>query len=494
MNPKQRTTTYRLTALVAIVLVAACAGKKSEPAKKPTKTLIVTLSEGVDGFPSAGTSSYDSALSVNYGYQLKEGFSDLVVTLDGATVSASGSFTMDANHTLNATCFKRVLWKYIIDSAVYYSCPAIGDDGTVYFGTGMFTWKPGTLFAMTPDGVVKWSSYIGNALYSPVIGNDGTVYVQDFKYIVYAYDPAGGLKWTFNALTFFYPYDVGQRNPAIGGDGTIYIGADGLYAVDPQTGQKIWHFAHPQSWSRECLASPVVGQDGTIYVTIGEDMLFAVTPNGQQKWVFAFAHDWEMSFTSPAIDQNGVIYLASEGKDNGLICSRIYAVNPDGSQRWVYPVDDNRFVRASPAVGPDGRIYIATKANEDGLPAKLIVLSPDGQKVWDYTVEQVHQTPDDSYSSPSLGADGLIYFGAETGFLYALNPDGSLNWKFPVEYGINWSSPALAPNGTLFIGTVGGADFAGRFYAFKTTSLGYAAAPWPRFRHDRKNTGRYGAR
>lgn len=485
---------YRLTALVAIVLFAACAGKKSEPAKKPTKTLTVTWSEGVDGYPAAGTYTYDSSLSVNYGYQLKEGYSDLVVTLDGLTVSASGSFTMDANRTLNAACYKRVLWKYIVDAAVYYSCPAIGDDGTVYFGNGMFSWKTGTLFAMTPDGVLKWSAYIGNALYSPVIGNDGTVYIQDYKNVVYAYDSAGGLKWTYSAYTYFYPHDIGQRNPAVGGDGTIYIGADGLYAVHPQTGQKIWHFAHPQYADRECLASPVVGQDGTIYVTIGEDMLFAVTPNGQQKWVFAFAHDWEMSFTSPAIGQTGVIYLGTEGKENGVDYSRIYAVNPDGSLRWSYPVDDGRFVRASPAIGPDGRIYIATKAGGDNLPAKLIALSPDGQKIWDYTVDRVHQTPDDSYSSPSLGADGLIYFGAETGFLYALNPDGSLNWKFPLQDGINWSSPAIAENGTLFIGTIGGANYAGRFYALKSASLGYTASPWPRFRHDRKNSGRFEAR
>ena len=83
-------------------------------------------------------------------------------------------------------------------------------------------------------------------------------------------------------------------------------------------------------------SSPVIGQDGTIYVVIGEDMLFAVSPAGSMRWVFAFDNEWEMSFTSPAIDQNGVIYLATEGKPSGADYSIVYAVNPNGSLRWKY--------------------------------------------------------------------------------------------------------------------------------------------------------------
>lgn len=486
---------FSLASVVVIFAALSFSGCQEDSKEQPKKTytLTVTRGEGVDGYPNPGTYTYDPGMEVNYGNWVLEGYSDLVVTLDGEPIAATGTFVMNAKHTLAATCFKRVLWKFDVDSAVYYSSPAVGDDGTVYFGTGMYSSGHGTLYAVGPDKALKWSYAIADSFYSPVIGVDGTIYIQDFRNNVYAFSPDGTLKWIFNDYDYVYPHDVGQRSPAIGADGTVYIGADGLYAIDPETGWRIWHYAHPDYASRECLASPVIGSDGAIYVTIGEDMLFAINPDGRRRWVFRFAHDWEMSFTSPAIDQNGVIYLASEGNERGTALSILYAVNPDGTLKWKYSVDGGRFVRASPAVGIDGVIYIATKANGLDLPAKLIALAPNGQKVWDYTVEGVHQTPDDVYSSPSIGADGLIYFGAETGFIYAVNRNGTLNWKFPLQHAINWSSPAIANDGAIYVGTLRGGNYQGYLYAIKSSSLGYMPSAWPRFRHDRKNSGRFGA-
>ena len=485
-----------LIVLSAFLSFSGCRENPKEP-PKITYTLTVTRSEGIDGWPNAGTYTYDPGIEVGYGYQVLEDYSDLAVTLDSTPVPASGSIPMNSNHTLAATCFKRVLWKYYVDQAVYYSCPAIGDDGTIYCGTGMYLgppyneWRPGTFYAFSPDGVLKWSKYMGNALFSPVIGGDGTIYIQDHRNNVYALTPAGALKWTYNDYDFEFHRDMGQRNPAIGADGTVYIGMDGLYAVNPLTGKRIWHVAHAQYPTRECIASPVIGKDGIIYVVIGEDQLYAINPNGSRRWVFHFAYEWEMSFASPAIGQNGVIYLGVEGSLNRTPYSHIYAINPNGTQRWKYPVDGGRFVRASPAIGSDGSIYIATKAGGTEVTAKLIALSPNGQKVWEYEVER---TKADSYSSPSVGADGLIYFGAENGILYALNPNGTLGWKHQLNHGINWSSPAIANDGTVYIGTIYSENYQGYFYAVKSTSLGYASTPWPRFRHDRKNTGRFGAR
>ena len=484
-----------LIVILAFLSFSGCSEKRTEPPKK-TYALTVTLSDGVEGHPQAGTQICEPGGEIDYAYQTLEDYSNLAVTLDGTSVLSSGSFTMNADHELAATCLKRVLWKYYVDQAVYYSCPAIGDDGTIYFGTGMFIgppyneWRPGTIYAFSPDGVLKWSNYIGNALFSPVIGSDGTIYIQDHRNNVYALTPAGTVKWIYSDYDFEFHRDMGQRNPAIGADGTIYIGVDGLYAVNPLNGKRIWHVAHTKYPTKECIASPVIGHNGTIYVVIGQDQLHAISPSGSRRWVFSFAHEWDMSFATPAIDQNGVVYLGVEGYSGYTPYSHIYAINPNGTQRWKYRVDGGRFVRGSAAIGPDGTIYIATKAGGTELTAKLVALSPTGQKLWDYELER---TQADSYSSPSVGADGLIYFGAETGIFYVLNPDGTLNWKHQLRYGINWSSPAIADDGTVYIGTIDGDDYQGFFYALQSTSMGYASTPWPRFRHDRKNTGRSGA-
>lgn len=61
-------------------------------------------------------------------------------------------------------------------------------------------------------------------------------------------------------------------------------------------------------------------------------------------------------------------------------------------------------------------------------------------------------------SSPVVGSDGTIYFGSWDGYLYALNPDGSLKWRAlnPGETYAILSSPALSPEGaTVYIGSWG---------------------------------------
>jgi len=39
------------------------------------------------------------------------------------------------------------------------------------------------------------------------------------------------------------------------------------------------------------------------------------------------------------------------------------------------------------------------------------------------------------YSSPAIGSDGTIYVGSYDSNLYAINPDGSLKWKYSTGIG-----------------------------------------------------------
>jgi outer membrane protein assembly factor BamB len=82
-------------------------------------------------------------------------------------------------------------------------------------------------------------------------------------------------------------YDAGQliiTSPALGLDGTVYIaGGNGLLAITNSgaTASNKWTFAT----SDEPRASAAVGVDGTVYCAAG--MLYAVNPNGSEKWHFA---------------------------------------------------------------------------------------------------------------------------------------------------------------------------------------------------------------
>jgi len=64
-------------------------------------------------------------------------------------------------------------WSY--DTAgIVRSSPAIGADGTIYFGT----YDQPKLYALNPNGTLKWSYTIGGTIWSsPAIGVDSTIYI-----------------------------------------------------------------------------------------------------------------------------------------------------------------------------------------------------------------------------------------------------------------------------------------------------------------------------
>jgi len=141
-----------------------------------------------------------------------------------------------------------------------------------------------------------------------------------------------GLRWAFTAG---FPI---TSSPAIGMDDTIYVGsADGnLYAINPNGTQK-WALATGGSIY---YSSPALAADGTVYVGSGSS-LFAVNPNGTQKWVVLFS---DMIISSPVIAADGTIYV---GSMNG----RLYALDPNGMQKWNYLTNPYESVWSSPALG-----------------------------------------------------------------------------------------------------------------------------------------------
>ena len=104
--------------------------------------------------------------------------------------------------------------------------PAIGADGTIYFGSG-----DGNFYAIKPDGSLKWILNMGAfTVTSPAIGADGTIYVGDDVGYLNALSDNGtncNFKWVFEIENIIdYPIVSGfGSSPAIGADGTIYIGS-----------------------------------------------------------------------------------------------------------------------------------------------------------------------------------------------------------------------------------------------------------------------------
>ena len=68
-----------------------------------------------------------------------------------------------------------------------------------------------------------------------------------------------------------------SSSPAIGSDGTVYIGSADhkLYAINGKSGGKLWEFKTGKSqWG--VYSSPAIGPDGTLYVGSYDHKLYAI--------------------------------------------------------------------------------------------------------------------------------------------------------------------------------------------------------------------------
>ncbi len=223
------------------------------------------------------------------------------------------------------------------------------------------------------------------------------------------------LKWKFTTGG----YAIGS-SPVIGRNGTIYVATENgpLYAINPDGSQK-WVFQNGGSgW-----ASPAVATDGTVYVISINFGLYAVNPDGSKRWAFAHPD----CFTPPTIGSDGTIYVVGD---------KVYAIRPDGSKKWEFHTG-YRDAGTSPTLALDGTIYIA------GYGPTLYALRPDGSKKW------IFRTRDGADDAPAIGRNGTVYLPLENR-VYAIAPDGSKKWVFRTgDYHLH--APAVASDGAIYV-------------------------------------------
>ena len=88
------------------------------------------------------------------------------------------------------------------------------------------------------------------------------------------------------------------------------------------------------------------------------------------------------------------------------------------------------------------------------------------------------------FSSPAVASDGTVLVGSGDGTLYAIDPDGSERWLFETGGSIS-SSPVIISDGTVYIGSSDN-----NVNAINTHSGGPADSPWPMFRGNPQRNGR----
>ncbi|NVM55104.1 MAG: PQQ-like beta-propeller repeat protein [Candidatus Helarchaeota archaeon] len=153
------------------------------------------------------------------------------ISKDGIIYQGSFSGKLSAVDGANG----KVKWKVDTGSHIYASA-AIAPDNVVYFGS-----TNGTFYAVDgKTGNIKWTYYIGDAIRSSAsIGPDPEekepylIYFGGGDGVVYAIDPNGKVRWSYNTLDQALNTDYPNINASIA------LGHNGL-AVASSTGDVIW--------------------------------------------------------------------------------------------------------------------------------------------------------------------------------------------------------------------------------------------------------------
>ena len=355
-----------------------------------------------------------------------------------------------------------------VSSVIRSSQPIIGKDGVIYFGigeTGENSW--GKLYAINPDGTEKWIFNLDSFLFTLAVGKDGTtIYVPTLDKGVYALTSEGQEKWRF------FPEDIGKVSAiTIGEDNNIYF-TDHLYlySVDSD-GNLNWR---QNGWSVE--GGPAIGLNGVIYVVSPEGGLYAYNPeDGSVKWQVTFEYD---EANAPVVGQDGTIYVTyvtyATATPYFYTTRYLFAFNPDGTELWQsgrgYGGHGSVFI---PLITSDGMVIIidewSSKAGESwGRPiwqpmSQIEALNPNREILWTLGPEE-NLTID---RQPVLDASNTIFIkrtlyerwqgGSFEGWgfrpigqqLHSIDSNGGNKWNLDVS-GEFLSSLTIGDNGRLY--------------------------------------------
>jgi outer membrane protein assembly factor BamB len=318
-------------------------------------------------------------------------------------------------------------WSYSTSGNIE-SSPAVASDGTIYVGS----WD-NRLYAINPDGSLRWFFDTGGQVYSPMVSPLGNIYFGSADGNLYSLTPSGNLRWS-------YPTGGPVRTKPVFGSGLIYFGSDdGHFYALFANGGLAWDFIV----GAPIQSSPALSPSGSRVYFGADDGNFYALNSGTGTFAWATTPSPASPFrSSPAVGSDGSIFV---GSDNG----RIYAFNSTGTIRWN--VNTGEGVRSSPAVvgsGSSGTVYVGSYNDY------LYALQTDtGAQRWRFRAGNDIQSP------VAVDGNNHIYFGSNDDRVYALYADGSEKWRFTTNGDVR-GKPLVRDDGTVYAGSF---DF--RLYA-----------------------------
>ena len=318
--------------------------------------------------------------------------------------------------------------------------PAVDTDGTIFIGTGTTS---GKLFAVNPDGSVKWCAYndpetgfwnqgkaaaVYIGITTPVIhGNYVYVGNRGSAGTCVAFDKNTGIRANFvtrPGLPTSGPAGGFQTDLVLNKEGIMYLYCNvygiGAVALSTFTYDNTATFMSWETKERDltkCAGASAIDAQGNLVAMIQENAMNAVVclnANGDVVWKTAIADAGLSDQGGITIAADGTIYASL--KSTGEFPGGIVALNADGTQKWLYGIPES--VSVASAIDRTGNIVFVTELGN------LYVISPDGQQtIVSADLAATLASSDQAcagdwiaskskmWSSPLISDDGVIYVG-----------------------------------------------------------------------------------
>ena len=200
-------------------------------------------------------------------------------------------------------------------SNIVVSSPAIGKDGTIYFGS-----HDKKFYALRPDGSLLWSFTTGAPIISsPAINPDGVIYFTSTDGNLYALRPDGSERWRLHTG------GATESSPVLDESGNLYLMVGACLWSADRDGKKRWDWCSPVPVN----ATPAVAANDEVYFSAPWRNLFAFQSDRTDLWHFSANGNLA---ASPVIGDNGTIYIC-----DGMFLHAINSANglpPPAKSSW----------------------------------------------------------------------------------------------------------------------------------------------------------------
>ncbi len=299
----------------------------------------------------------------------------------------------------------------------------------------------GRLFALVEDqGRAKavWDYVVGSQVPGRiVIAPDGSLRAHSADGLLHAVNAQG--KQVFPPAQVGEP--LGWAAPVVDAAGNTFISSyeGGLIRVDPNG--KIAARRYFRSRRKFDSAGILVGQ--VLYIGSEDPYVFAIDVSGERGvalWSTAAEQGLVGGFvnSSPALTADGLIVVAV--RDEVLV-----ALSPSGTVAWQAAVPGQ--LLGSPVIDRHGHVYVGVCQAQRGQDPRGMLVCIDGNS---HRIRWQFDTAAPVESTPVIGNDDLLYFGDNSGTIYALDLQAKPQWTAQVESPIRSAGTLLAPHRLAF--------------------------------------------